>query len=147
MEPSTAIPDATFGNAVSNAMVLSLRPHQPYQNRLMPGFPDLYYSFPCHSMNTTISCTCDPRTKPCCPSFYTYNHAKGHTNAYTKCSTNATTKVRSCPHSTKMPDYRDVTEEVTAPGSMNNVLNLECLWTILAICAHRCWTLSLVQAP
>ena len=55
--------------------------------------------------------------------------------------------VRPCSHSTKMPDHRDVTEEVTAPSSINNVLNLECPWTMLAICALRCWTTSLAQAP
>ena len=83
-----------------------------------------------HSTNTTISCTLNPRTKSCCPSFYTYSHAKGHlsayTHLYTKCNTCATRKVRLCPHSTKMPDHRDATEEVTAPGSTNNVLDPEC---------------------
>ena len=63
------------------------------------------------------SCTSDPRTKTCCPSFYTCSHTKCHSSAYThlytKCSTCATMKVRPCPHSTKTPDYRDVTEEVT----------------------------------
>ena len=47
----------------------------------------------------------------------------------------------------QMPDHRDVTEEVTAPGSTNDALDLECPWIILAICALRCWTLSLAQAP
>ena len=83
-----------------------------------------------HSMNTTISCTCDPRTKPCCPSFYTYSHAKGHPTAYnhlyTKCNTYATMTVRPCPHCTKMSDHRDVTEEMIAPGSSNDALDPEC---------------------
>ena len=135
MEPSTAIPDAISGNAVPDAMILSLRPHQPHQNRLTPGFP----ATACHnhSTNTAISCTHDPRTKSCCPSFYTYSHAKGHPNAYTslytKCSTCATMKVRPCPHIPKMPDYRDVNEEVSAPGSTNDALDLECPWIMLAI--------------
>ena len=147
MEPSTAIPDATSGNTVSNTMTLSQGPHQPYWNRLIPGFPDLCQN---HSMNTTISCTCDPRTKPCCPSFYTYSHVKGHpsayTHLYTKCSTCATMMVRPCPHRIKMPDHRDVNEEVTAPGSTNDVFGLECPWTMLAIWSLRYWTLSLTQA-
>ena len=100
-----------------------------------------------HSTNTTIGCSCDPRTKPCCPSLYSYSHDKGYPSAYThlyiKCSTCATPTVRPCPYSTKMPDHRDVTEEVTAPGSMNDVLDPEYAWTILAICALSCWTLSL----
>ena len=46
MEPSTAIPDATSGNTVSNAMMLSLRPHQLHWNRLTPSFLDLCHSLP-----------------------------------------------------------------------------------------------------
>ena len=105
----------------------------------------------CHStsINTTISYTCDSRTKPYCQCLHTYSHAKGHpsanTHLYTKCSTCATMMVRPCPHSTKIPAHRDVTEEVIVPDSMNDVLNPECPWTILAICALRCWTLSLPQ--
>ena len=91
-----------------------------------------------HSTNTTISCTHDPRTQSCCPSFYTYSNAKGHpsayTHLYTKCSTCATTKVRPCPHSTKILDHRDVTEEVTAPGSTNDALDPECPCIMLASC-------------
>ena len=45
MNTSTAIPDATSGKAVSNTMMLSLRPHQPHQNRVTPSFPDL-----CHNL-------------------------------------------------------------------------------------------------
>ena len=45
-EPSTTIPDATSRNAVSDAMMLSPRPHQPHQNRLRPGFPHLCHSLP-----------------------------------------------------------------------------------------------------
>ena len=100
MEPSTTIPGATSGNTVSSALMLSLRPHQPHWNRLTPGFQDLCHSLPQHSPNTTISCTCDPRTKPCCPRFYTYSHANGHpsvyTHLYTKCSTCATMTVKPC---------------------------------------------------
>ena len=98
MEPSTAIRDATSKNTVSSATMLSLSPHQPHQNRLTPGFPDLCHN---HSTNITISYTCDPRTKPCCPNFYTYSHAKDHpsvyTHLYTKCSTCATMTVRAMP--------------------------------------------------
>ena len=46
-----------------------------------------------------------------------------------------------------MPDHRGVTEEVTAPGSMNDALDPEFPWIMLDICALRCWTLSLAQAP
>ena len=46
-----------------------------------------------------------------------------YTHLYTECSTCATMKVRLCLNSTKMPDHKDVTEEVTAPGSMNNALD------------------------
>ena len=46
MESIASIPDATSGNAVSDAMTLSPRPHQPHQNRLIPGFPDLCHSLP-----------------------------------------------------------------------------------------------------
>ena len=45
MEPSTAIPDASSRNTVSNAMMLSQRPYQPHWNRLTAGFPD-----PCQSL-------------------------------------------------------------------------------------------------
>ena len=34
------------GKAVSNATILSPRPHQPHQNRLTPGFPDLCHNLP-----------------------------------------------------------------------------------------------------
>ena len=150
IEPSIGIPDVIFRNAVSNVMMLCLRLPQLHENRLTPGFPDLYHSLP-QLFNTTIACPHDLRTKTCCPSFYTCSHTKGYpsayTNFYTNCSTCATMKVRPCPHNTKMPDYIDVTEEVTGPGSTNDVLDPECPWTILAICAHRCWTLSLAQAP
>ena len=126
MEPSTAIPDATSGYAVSDTMMLSPRPHQPHGNRLTPGFTDLCHN---HSMNTTISYTYDPRTKSCCSSLYTYSHPKGHpsadTKCYTECSTCATMKVRPCPHNTQMPDHRDATEEVTAPGPKNDALDPE----------------------
>ena len=151
MEPSITVPDATTGKQCQMQWCWAQGPishigtgsHQVSQT----------YATTCHnhSKNTTISCTCDPRTKYCCPSFYTYSHAKGHPSAYahlyTECSTCVTTKVRLCPHSTKMPDHRDVTEEVTAPGPMNDALDLECPWIMLAICALRCWTISLAQAP
>ena len=104
-----------------------------------------------HSMNITISCTHDPRTKSFCLSFYTYSFAKGHpsayTHLYTECRTCVTRELRPCPHSSKMPDHRDVTEEVTATSSINNALDLEFPWIMLAICALRCWILSLAQAP
>ena len=32
-----------------------------------------------------------------------------------------------------MPDHRDVTEEVTAPGSTNDALDPECPWIMLTI--------------
>ena len=103
-----------------------------------------------HSTNTTIIYTCDPKTKSCCPSFYTYSHVKGHlstyTHLYTECSTCATTKVRPHPHITKIPDHRYVTEEAAASCSMNNALDPEYPWIMLAICTLRCWTLSLVQS-
>ena len=55
-------------------------------------------------------------------------------------------KVRPCPHSMQMPDHRDLTEKVTAPGPTNNVVDPECPWIMLAICALRCQTISLAQA-
>ena len=56
-------------------------------------------------------------------------------------------KVRLCPYSTKMPDYRDVTGEVTVPGSTNDACDLDHPWIMLAICALRCLTFSQAQAP
>ena len=151
MEPCTALSEATSGNLVSNAMMLSPRPHHPHQNRLTPGFPDLCHSLPQPLCEHHTQLYLWPRTKPCCPSSYTYVHAKGHpsayTHIYTKCSTCATTMVGPYPHSTKMPDHRDVGEEVTASGSMNDVFDLEHPWMILAICALRSWTIGLEQEP
>ena len=46
MEPSTTVPDATSGNAVSDAMMLSPRLQQPHWNRLTPGFQALCHSLP-----------------------------------------------------------------------------------------------------
>ena len=151
MAPSTAIPDATPSNLVSDAMMLSPRPHQPHQNGSYQVSQTCATACHNHSMNTTISCTNDSKPKSCCPSFYTYSHAKGHLSAYchlyTECSNCVTTKVRPCSGSTKMPDQRDITKEVTVPGSMNDALDLECPWIMLAICALRCSTLSLAKAP
>ena len=103
-----------------------------------------------HSINTTISCNCDPRTKSCCFSFYTYSHAKGHPSVYTQlnteCSTCATVKIMPHPHSNQIPGHGDVTEKVTAPGPMNDVLDPKCPWIMLSIWALKCWTISLAQA-
>ena len=149
MIPCLTIPDATSRNTVSNAMMLFLKPPQPCQNRLTLGFPDLCHSLP-QQLNkhnnwlhlwpqnqNLLSHFLQPqqRSPQCLP------------HLYTKCNTYATMKVRLCPHSTKTPDYRDVTEDMTAPDSKNDVLDLECPWTMLAICALRCWTLSLAQVP
>ena len=102
MEPSTAIPEATSGKAVSNATMLRPRPHQHIGTGSHQVSQTCATACPNHSTNTKISCTCDPRTKPYSPSFYTYSHGKGHpsayTHLYTRCSTCATTKVRLCPH-------------------------------------------------
>ena len=85
--------------------------------------------------------TCNLRTKPCCPSFYTYSHPPLH-----HISTYAIMTVRPCPYSTKTPDHRGDNEEVTTPVSINGVLDLECPWTILVICALSCLTIILAQA-
>ena len=149
MEQSTNITDTTCRNAVSIqwCWAWAHQPHWPCQSRLSPGLPD-----PCCSLLQPLNKHHNwmflwPQNQPCCPSLYSYSHDKGYPSAYThlyiKCSTCATPTVRPCPYSTKMPDHRDVTEEVTAPGSMNDVLDPEYAWTILAICALSCWTLSL----
>ena len=105
MEPSTAGADAISGNTVSDTMMLSQRPHQPHQNRLTPGFPDLCHSLPQPFNEHHCQLHPSPRTKSCCSSFYTYSHAKGHPSAYTQlyteCSTCGTMKVKPCPRSTK----------------------------------------------
>ena len=151
MEPSTVISDATSRNAVSDAMMLSQRPHQPPQNSLTPGFPDLCCSLPEPLNEHHNQFTSDPITKFCCFHFYPYSHAKdqpsAYTKLYTKCSTCATMKVELCLHSTKTPDHRDVTEDMTAPGPTDDALDPECPWIMLAIYAFICWTISLVQAP
>ena len=67
MEPTTTIPDVTSENAVSDAMMLSPRPHQPHQDRLTPGLPDLCHSLPQPLTNTSISCTFDPKPNPAVP--------------------------------------------------------------------------------
>ena len=149
MKPSTAIPDATSRNAVSEAMMLIPRPHQPHWNRHIPGFSD-----PCHSLPQPFNKhhnQLHPWSQNQILLFQFLHHDKGHpsayTHLYTECSTCATTKVRPCQHSTKTPDHRDVTEEISASGSRNDVLNLESPWTMLGTCALRYWTLSLAQAP
>ena len=67
MEPSTAIPDATSENAVSNAMILSLRPHQPHWNRLTPGSQTCATACHKHSMNTTVVAPVTPEPNPAVP--------------------------------------------------------------------------------
>ena len=135
MEPSTTIPDATSGNAVLDAMMLSLRPHQLHQNRLTPGFPDLCHSLPqlfnehynqlhpCSQNQILLSQFLHPQ--PC------QSHPSAYTHLCTECSTCATTAVRPCPHSTKMADHRDVTEEVTVPSSTYDALDPHHPWIML----------------
>ena len=147
METSTAIPDVTPGIAVSNATMLCLKSPSAHirtgSHQVSQTCATAYHNC---SINITIDCTCDPRTKTCCPSFYTCSHMKGHTSAhthlYTKCSTCATMTIRQCLHSTKMPDHRDVTQDMTGPGSTNDVPDPKYPWITLAICALRYWALS-----
>ena len=124
MESFIAVPDVTSGNAVSNTIMLCLKPLSHIRTGSHQASQICATAYHNHSTNTIIACTCDSRTKTCCPSFHTCSHTKGHpsayTHLYTKCSTCATTKVRPCPHRTKTHDYRDVTEQVTAPGYIHN---------------------------
>ena len=52
-------------------------------------------------------------------------------------------KVNAVHARSEMPDHR----EVTVPGPMNDALDPEHPWIMLAIFALRCWTISLAQAP
>ena len=151
MERSTTIPNAIFRNAVSDALMLSPRPHQPHWNRLTPGFPDLCHSLPQPLNEHHNQLHPWPRSKPCCSSYYTCSHAKGHPSTYihlyTKCSTCATMKVR--PWATQNPNA----------SSQRYNWRSDCPWPYkwctwprtpmdhISYCALRHWTISLAQAP
>ena len=121
MEPSITIPDVTSGNAVSNAMMLCLKPPHPHSGQAHTLFPKPVPQSATTTQQTQQSIVpVTPEPGPDVPVSTPTATPKPHPSypihCYPKCSTCATMEVGQCKHSTKMPDYRDVTEEVTAPA-------------------------------